>query len=321
MNGTPHVPGTYSYPISFLLPSNLPPTFSAPRGSLDYTIKAATHRPGTFTYKLSCQVPLLVVAAPAAWSGEGGVPGDPGPLNIERQWEGKLAYSLDLSSRLFLLGSQRHLGAAASDAICANTESSVEATAEARAEAAYGTAVLNLTLLPLEKVKIWRLSVVVDQHISYFDGRKNLLRDEDRRQVKLLEVQDKCLTEELGLENRESTRKNKNTHVQIPLLPTPISPDRSPLLPHISSADPSILAGPGPYTISTTIGLPNCGDRGLRFSMKHKTSYVKVEHSLRLVLRVENVGDECNIEKKKFDVTVQTPISILSVRFASSFWL
>ncbi|KAF8548404.1 hypothetical protein OG21DRAFT_1564142 [Imleria badia] len=324
-------PGTYSYPISFLLPPDLPPTFSLPRGSLDYSIKAVAHRPGAFTSKLSCKVPLLVVAALAVGAGEGAGAGDPGPLFVEKQWEGKLAYSFGLSARLFLLGTQHRLEAAASERVRANTESLVEAGVDVRAETVLGTTTLDITLLPIEKIKIWRLEIVVDQHIRYVDGRGRALGDEKRR-VKLLEVQDSCAPEEMDpMDEEEQTHKNKHKHKQdltrIPLLPTPISPHRSPLLRYVPpSSDPSILAGPGPYTLSVNIGLPGCntplgGDSGLlHFTVKQKNSSVRVDHSFRLVMRVESVGDEDanhheeGEKKKLFDIAVQTPITILSCR-------
>lgn len=234
---------------------------------------------------------------------------------------------------MFLLGSQRHLETAVSEGTCANTESLVEAEVEARGEATYGTVILDITLLPLEKIKIWRLGIVVDQRIRYVDERKRHFRD-DKRQVRLLEVQDACSADDMDPVGEEQTQKNKHTNkddpIQIPLLPTPISPHRSPLLRYIPpSTDPSILGGPGPYTLSANIGLPGCNDppgsdRGLHFTVKQKNSNVRVEHSLRLVLRVERVGDEgTNVHeegdrKRLLDITVQTPITILSVSSVSS---
>ena len=325
-----YIAGTYSYPISFLLPPHLPPTFSVPYGSLNYAIKGVAHRPGTFTSKLSCQVPLLVVAAPAIGTGEGGGAGDPGPLFIQKQWQDKLAYSFGLSSPLFLLGSERHLEA--SENVRAYTESLVEAGVQARAEAAYGTATLDLTLLPLEKIKIWGFGVFVDERIRYLDEREKPLRDDDKRQVKVLEVQDTRPTEEMDPGEEEQTQKNKQKHkhdpARIPLLPTPISPHRSPLLPYLpQSTDPSVIAGPGPYALSTNIGLPGCSDPSgsdcrLHFTMKQKGSNVRVEHSLRLIIKVEWVGGGEEAEGKRlFDITVQTPITILSVSSAFSLWV
>lgn len=323
-----YIAGTYSYPISFLLPPDLPPTFSVPNGSLGYVIKGVAHRPGTFTSKLSCHVPLLIVAAPAIGAEEGNATGDPGPLFVEKQWQGKLAYSFGLSSRLFVLGSGRRLGAAPGESFHANADSLGEAAMEARAEAAHGTTTLDLTLLPIEKVKIWRLDLIVEQRIRYvgFPG------DDEKRQVKLLELQDACPPEEMESVDEEDTHKNKHKHkhelTRIPLLPTPISPHRSPLLQYLApSTDSSTLAGPGPYMLSINIGLPGCSASGsgpLHFTVKQKSSHVRVEHSLRLVMRVEPVGDgdthdhEEGEKRRLFDIAVQTPIGILSVSAFSS---
>ena len=299
-------------------------------------MKAVAHRPGTFTSKLSCQVPLLVVAAPAIGAGEGAGAGDPGPLFVEKQWEGKLAYSFGLSSRLFLLGTQRRMGATASQSVSTHTESSpLETEVEVRAEAVYGMATLDITLLPIEKIKIWRLDIIVEQHIRYADERGRALREGNKSRVKVLEAQDICSAEELDSTDDEEQHKHKHKHkedfIRIPLLPTPLSPHRSPLLRHVPpSTDPSTLAGPGPYTLSVNIGLPGCdhpsgGDSGpLHFSVKQKSSSVKVDHSLRLVMRVEPVGDADTSDhgegekKRLFDIAVQTPITVLSVSPAFS---
>lgn len=228
---------------------------------------------------------------------------------------------MGLSSRLFLLGTKRRLEAA--ESVCANTESPAT-------EAVYGTATLDLTLLPIEKVKIWRLGVFIDQRVRYFGERGRPFRDEDKKQVRLLDLHDTCPPEDMGLIDEEQTHKNKHKHkdelVQIPLLPTPISPHRSPLLPYLSpSIDSSTLAGPGPYTLSFNIGLPGCndpsgGDSGpLHYTVRQKSSSVRVEHTLRLLMRVEQVGDEDSNDhkegekKKLFDIAVQSPITILSV--------
>ncbi|KAG9308109.1 hypothetical protein JVU11DRAFT_12541 [Chiua virens] len=314
-------PGTYSYPISFLLPPNLPPSFTVPHGSLTYAIKGVAHRPGTFASKFSCHVPLSVVAAPALGAGESSSPGESGPLLIQKQWEGKLAYTFGLSSRLFILSPQRNSETMTDETMSTNAES-LPVEAEVRPEAEYGTATLDLTLQPLEKIKIWKFGVFVDQRISYADEEGRILRDDDKKRTSLLEVQDICPAEDIRLlDDEELMHKNKHKtkHDQaIPLVPTPISPHRSPLLQYLPpSADPSILTGPGPYTLTANLRLPG-EDSGLHFTVKHKSSSVRVVHSLRVVLRVERVSDEQPHDhedgenKKMFDIAVQTPITILS---------
>ncbi|KIJ18092.1 hypothetical protein PAXINDRAFT_167375 [Paxillus involutus ATCC 200175] len=315
--------GTYTYPISFLLPSHLPPTLVRLYGTLDYTLKGVVHRPGTFTSKLSCHIPLLVVTAPSIGAGEGGGVGDPGPVIVERQWEGQLAYIVGLSGRLFVIGSQRGL-----DRQRPHPDS--DSQVEASAEPAHGTITLDLTLMPLEKVKVWRVNVCIDEQISYLGGTGRIARDDGIKRVMLLEVQDDCSAEEIS--QTEETERYKTKHddkdvTQIALLPTPVSPHRSPLLRYLpASADPSTLAGPGPYTLTATFGLPGCDSKGkLHFTVKQKDSNIRIEHTLRVMMRVEKIGDDGANEpgkgdnKKLFDIAVQTPITILSCRCAPEY--
>ncbi|KAH7882072.1 hypothetical protein F5I97DRAFT_1817668 [Phlebopus sp. FC_14] len=306
--------GTYTYPISFLLPPSLPPTLTHPRGTLTYTLHGVAHRPGTFTSKLSCQTPVHVVAAPSISTGEGGGAGDPGPVVVERQWEGRLAYMLGLSGRVFVIGSA-------------------------------GTATFDLTLMPLEKVKIWRIGVYLDERVICIKRSGKFAWDEGVKRVSLLNIQDACLASEdpsLSVEKKKGGKHKQKEEepVAIPILPTPISPHRSPLLQYLSpNADPSIIAGPGPYTLSATIALPNCNDRAadgkttrVNFTVKNKKANLRVEHQLRVVIRVEKVGDgegggdaeeqddEGGKKKKKaFDIMVQTPVNVLSCRCASEY--
>ncbi|KAF8841054.1 hypothetical protein BDN67DRAFT_577840 [Paxillus ammoniavirescens] len=317
--------GTYTYPISFLLPPHLPPTLARLYGTLDYTLKGVVHRPGTFTSKLSCHVPLLVVTAPSVGAGEGGGVGDPGPIIVERQWEGRLAYIMGLSGRLFVIGSQRGL-----DADRQHPRPDSDSQVEASAEATHGTVTLDLTLMPLEKVKVWRVSVCIDEQISYLGGTGRTARDDGIKRVMLLEVQDDCSAEEIS--QTEETERYKTKHngkdvTQIALLPTPLSPHRSPLLRYLpASADPSTFAGPGPYTLTATFGLPGCDSKSkLHFTVKQKDSNIRIEHTLRVMMRVEKIGDDGANEpakgenKKLFDIAVQTPITILSCRCAPEY--
>ncbi|KIK98279.1 hypothetical protein PAXRUDRAFT_702378 [Paxillus rubicundulus Ve08.2h10] len=317
--------GTYTYPISFLLPPHLPPTLVRLYGTLGYTLKGVVHRPGTFTPKLSCHVPLLVVTAPSIGAGEGGGVGDPGPITVERQWEGRLAYIVGLSGRLFVIGSQRGL-----DADRPHPRPDSDSQVEPNTEAAHGTVTLDLTLMPLEKVKVWRVSVCIDEQISYLAGTGRTARDDGMQRVTLLEVQDDCSAEEIS--QTEETERYKTKHndrdvTQIALLPTPLSPHRSPLLRYLpASADPSTLAGPGPYTLTATLGLPGCDSKSkLHFTVKQKDSNMRIEHTLRVMMRVEKIGDEGSNEPAKgenmklFDIAVQTPITILSCRCAPEY--
>ncbi|KAF9239464.1 hypothetical protein BU15DRAFT_61972 [Melanogaster broomeanus] len=308
--------GSYTYPISFLLPPHLPPTLAHPHGTIVYSLKGVVHRPGTFTSKLSTYAPILVVAAPSVMTSEGGGDGDLGPVILERQWQSRLAYIAGLNGRVLVVGSQRGLDVP--------RDSLAHGEVEASADAAYGTVTLDLTLMPIEKIRVWRLSVYIDEQVKYV-GRG--VRDAGVRRVTLLDVEDVCSAEDaavLGENEKRRTKQMDKGAVQVALLPTPFSPHRSPLLRYLpASADSSILAGPGPYTLSATVGLSGCNDGNtaglLHPTVKHKNSNVQVDHVLRIMIRVQKVGEDGASEQdeggkqKLFDISIHTPVTILSV--------
>lgn len=164
-----------------------------------------------------------------------------------------------------------------------------------KTELTYDTAALNLTLLPTEKVKIWKLSAFVEQRVNYLDESGHPLRADDRKLVRLFQVKDECL--DSVNDGELKAHKNKHETVQIPLLPSPLSPHRSPLLRHVPpSSDPSVPIGPGPYALSFGLGLPGCNgpsssDSGLHFKMERKSWGVRVQHTIKFIIRLERPGD------------------------------
>ena len=79
----------------------------------------------------------------------------------------------------------------------------------------------------------------------------------------------------------------------------------------------SNLMGPGPWSIRKNIELPkSCND--LHFTNKNKRSNITISHTLKVIFRVQR-GDDLEVDattgkRKMFDIVVQTPIHILSVR-------
>ena len=99
---------------------------------------------------------------------------------------------------------------------------------------------------------------------------------------------------------------------------------KSPLLPLIDpEADPSEIAsqlmGPGPWSFHKELQLPDSCDK-MRFTNKNRSANVTVSHTLKVIIRVER-GDDLHVDKngkrKLFDIVVQTPVHILSVRYRS----
>jgi len=95
------------------------------------------------------------------------------------------------------------------------------------------------------------------------------------------------------------------------------SPLHSLLTPDDDSSEmASIWMGPGPWTFHQDLKLPTSCNM-LHFTNRNKRSNISVTHLLKCVIRVER-GDDTQIDaktgkRKLFDITVQTPVHILSV--------
>jgi hypothetical protein len=79
----------------------------------------------------------------------------------------------------------------------------------------------------------------------------------------------------------------------------------------------SSLMGPGPWSFYHDLKFPlSC--LSLHPTNKHRKSNISVTHTLKIVIRAEK-GDDKETDpktsrKKLFDISLQTPIQILSVR-------
>lgn len=116
--------GTYTFPISFAIPANMPPSLECDYGSVSWRLKAQVHRPGTFTSKLTAARDVIIVACPSEDDTE-----DTENIVVERFWDNQLQYLLSVSGRMF------HIGASIP---------------------------INMNFLPMTKMKIHRLSIVLE---------------------------------------------------------------------------------------------------------------------------------------------------------------
>lgn len=116
--------GRYTFPISFVIPSQMPPTMQCDYGSVVWRLKATVHRPGPFTPKLSASREVIFVASPSEDDRE-----DVDNVTIERTWEDQMQYMLTVSGRVFPIG---------------------------------GAVPITLTILPMAKVKIFGVSVILE---------------------------------------------------------------------------------------------------------------------------------------------------------------
>ena len=116
--------GTYTFPISFSIPGNAPPTMMCDYGSVFWKLKANVHRPGTFQSKMTAAREVIIVACPTSEDTE-----DTENIIVERRWDQQMQYLICVAGRSF------HIG---------------------------GNVPVTFTLLPLAKVNVYRLSVILE---------------------------------------------------------------------------------------------------------------------------------------------------------------
>ena len=110
----------------------------------------------------------------------------------------------------------------------------------------------------------------------------------------------------------------------LPILPlTSDDPEafkHSPLFSMVNPGDDlsefaSSLMGPGPWTLHHDLPLPS-SCKLLNFTNKNQRSNIIVQHTLKVIIRVER-GDDLHVDatgkRRLFDIVVQTPVHILSV--------
>ncbi|KAJ7270032.1 hypothetical protein B0H12DRAFT_1094114, partial [Mycena haematopus] len=261
--------GTYTFPISFAIPPDAPPSMECPYGTVVWRLKANVHRPGTFAPRMHAVREVLVIAAPMEDDTE-----ESESIVVERHWEQQLQYLISISGRSFPIG---------------------------------GVMPISLTMMPISKVKIHRLSILLEEKIEYHSQMKYVARSDPVVRIPLLLVKydDKLREPILPLESDDVDALRNS-----PLLALTAPED-----------DLSQLAaewmGPGPWTFHQELQLPpSCAM--LHFTNKNKRSNMSVTHLIKCVIRVER-GDDVAIDpktgkRKLFDIVVQTPVHILSCR-------
>ncbi|KZT05351.1 uncharacterized protein LAESUDRAFT_780573 [Laetiporus sulphureus 93-53] len=236
-------------------------------GSVTWKLKATAHRPGTFTAKLSAAQEIAVVACPSEDDTE-----DTESIIVERQWDTQMQYLITISGRSFPIG---------------------------------GIMPVSITFMPWTKMKIYRVSVLLEERIDYWTDFKRIARTDPITRISLMSLK----------------YPQKDAPPILPLDPDdPHAFERSPFVDLLEPSDDpgeyaSNMMGPGPWTVKKDIQLPDSCSQ-LHFTNRNKRSNIFVSHMLKIIFRVER-GDDQAIDahtgkRKMFDIVVQTPIHILS---------
>ncbi|KAF8806558.1 hypothetical protein BYT27DRAFT_7191111 [Phlegmacium glaucopus] len=142
--------GTYTFPISFSIPGNAPPTMICDYGSVTWRLKASVHRPGTFNSQMRAAREVITVACPIDGDTE-----DSESIIVERHWDQQMQYLISVSGRSFNVG---------------------------------GTVPVTFTLMPLAKVSIYRLSVFLEERVDYYANMKRIARTDPIARFTLLSI-------------------------------------------------------------------------------------------------------------------------------------
>jgi len=162
-------------------------------------------------------------------------------------------------------------------------------------------------MLPMAKMKVHRISVILEERTDYFTGTKRIARTDPIQRIALLSLKS----------------ENKDGGAILPLISDdPEAFKRSPFYSAMNPEDdPSSVAaslmGPGPWAFHHELRLPNSCTQ-LNFSNQNRRAYILITHNLKVIFRVERGDDEFVDQKsgkrKLFDIVVQTPVHILSCR-------
>ncbi|KAJ7018359.1 hypothetical protein C8F04DRAFT_167052 [Mycena alexandri] len=142
--------GTYTFPISFAIPPNSPPSMECNYGTVIWRLKANVHRPGAFASRMHATREVVVITAPMEDDTEGSE-----NIVVERHWEQQLQYLISISGRSFPVG---------------------------------GVVPVSFTMMPMTKVKIHRVAIYLEEKVEYYSQMKRLARADPVMRLQLLSI-------------------------------------------------------------------------------------------------------------------------------------
>jgi len=163
----------------------------------------------------------------------------------------------------------------------------------------------QVTLMPLEKVKVHSIMVYLDEWTEYYTRAQSRARSDAIRRTTLLAI-------------KHNNSDGRHSEPILPLVSD--KPDafrKSPLYRFLRPGEDesevaSSFMGPGPWTIDCQLRVPDSCSI-LHPSNRTKGSNVMVNHTLKLVLRVEKEEGTVTT-RKSYDIVIHIPIQILSCR-------
>jgi len=130
--------GTYTFPVSFEIPSHMPASLDCDGGSVVWKLVAKVRRPGVFTHNLTATREVHVVSIPADADADA-----TGGIQIERPWDNQLQYFFKVSGKTFAVGASFNV---------------------------------KMVFMPLAKVRMYKLAVDLEERVDSYSSAVNLTR-------------------------------------------------------------------------------------------------------------------------------------------------
>ncbi|UZJ54063.1 hypothetical protein CBS101457_003383 [Exobasidium rhododendri] len=273
--------GTYTYPFSIPLPSNLPPTLHADFGSNAYLVRAHVHRVGTLTSNLTCDKEITLVHAPDE---DGQDEND--AIVVERNWDDCLRYVVFVMGKSFPVGSKIPIW---------------------------------VKFVPTEKVCIHRIIASLEERTAYFAKGRRVARHEVPRKWVLLRLLP-LESSRMGIlpivseahDALETSPVTPHAKAAANYYTEEVNGSTPDIL--ASLMDPF-----GPWELAMDLEVPSCSGTNINISTNHKKSNIAVSHLVKLSIRVEKLGNDGG-ERKLYDIIIEAPVTINHSQTANA-WL
>lgn len=174
---------------------------------------------------------------------------------------------------------------------------------------------MHLTMIPIGKTRVHRISCTLEEQTVYYANERKTMRQEKPHKWNFLRLQNESITD--------------------PLLPLMDDGEdalaASPLHPFIEAAacqhpteEEEIRLAPlnpvGPWCLVMDLDVHMKRQKMINISCQHPKSNVAVRHTLKVILRVEQIPDDASANPRILDISILIPIHITHSK-TSCEWL
>lgn len=169
-----------------------------------------------------------------------------------------------------------------------------------------GTSIpMHLTMIPIGKTRVHRISCTLEERTDYYGNERRTVRQEKPYKWNFLRLENSSLREPLLpiLDGDESTLKASQIYpyVEAAARQNTLEEDEIKLAP---------LNPVGPWFLSMDLSVHMGRQKMINISCQHPKSNIAVHHTLKLILRVEQVSEDACTKPRILDISILIPIHI-----------